>query len=192
MALTKLSWDIINKNLFVEGAKYWRTGYYNRKTGEESYICSEAKKTKCPCTALVRYFKRPNNDGESEQEQMSDEERGDSGQEQMSDEERGDSGEDMFDEDPRLNPVKYDITLVWASDPELHERFHETDLMEAKSEELKEAMTELMVKDPTLEPSVVIDKVLNDFTDSMDGSAKGELLAIFYRTRRESHLRYFL
>lgn len=91
-----------------------------------------------------------------------------------------------------LNPVKYDITLVWASDPELHQRFHETDLMEAKSEELKEAMTELMVKDPTLEPSVVIDKVLNDFTDSMDGSAKGELLAIFYRTRRESHLRYFL
>ena len=179
MALTKLSWDIINKNLFVEGAKYWRTGYYNRKTGEESYIYSEAKKTKCPCTALVRYFKRPNNDGESEQEQMSDEE-------------RGDSGEDMFDEDPRLNPVKYDITLVWASDPELHQRFHETDLMEANSEELKEAMTELMVKDPTLEPSVVIDKVLNDFTDSMDGSAKGELLAIFYRTRRESHLRYFL
>ena len=27
MALTQLSWDIINKNLFVEGAKYWRTGY---------------------------------------------------------------------------------------------------------------------------------------------------------------------
>ena len=100
-----------------------------------------------------------------------------------------DMATDMFEEDPRLYPDKYDIKLVWASDPELHHRFHEIDLMEAKNEELKEAMTELMVRDPTLEPSVVIDKVLTDFTESMDGSSKGELLAIFYRTRRESHLR---
>ena len=102
MALTQLSWDIINKSLFVEGAKYWRTGYYNRKTGEENYICSEAKKTKCPCTALVRYFKVPNADGE--QEHVSDDEHGDSGDEDMA--------TDMFEEDPRLYPDKYDIKLL--------------------------------------------------------------------------------
>ena len=54
----------------------------------------------------------------------------------------------MFDEYPRLYPHKYDITLVCASNPELREKFHKTDRMEAKTEERKEAMTELMVKDP--------------------------------------------
>ena len=49
MALSGENWDIINKNLFIEGAKYWRTGYFNQKTGEEQYICFEYKRTKCPC-----------------------------------------------------------------------------------------------------------------------------------------------
>ena len=40
MALSGENWDIIDKNLFIEGAKYWRTGYFNQKTGEEQYICS--------------------------------------------------------------------------------------------------------------------------------------------------------
>ena len=97
MALTNLNWDIINKNLFVEGNKFWRTGYYNKKTGEETYVCSEGKRTKCPCTALVRYFKRRENDNNVE----------DGGEEHVSDDERGDSADDegydmdLWKEDPR-------------------------------------------------------------------------------------------
>ena len=61
--------------------------------------------------------------------------------------------------------------------------------MDARSEELKEKMTELMKADPTLDPSVVIDKVLNEYTDRMEGPMKAELIFVFYRTRRGSHLR---
>ena len=50
-------------------------------------------------------------------------------------------------------------------------------------------MTELMKADPTLDPSIVIDKVLNEYTDKMEGPMKAELISVFYRTRRESHLR---
>ena len=28
------------------------------KTGEEFYTCSELRRTKCPCMAMVRYFKK--------------------------------------------------------------------------------------------------------------------------------------
>jgi hypothetical protein len=28
------------------------------KTGEEYYVCAEQKRSKCPCTALVRYFEK--------------------------------------------------------------------------------------------------------------------------------------
>ena len=58
MALCNQDWDIINRNLFVEGAKFWRSGYFNRKTGEEQYICSEYRRTKCPCSAMVPYVPR--------------------------------------------------------------------------------------------------------------------------------------
>ena len=58
-----------------------------------------------------------------------------------------------------------------------------------KSEELKERMTEMMKADPTLETSVVIDKVLDIVTSGMEGPLKAELVSVFYRTRRESHLR---
>ena len=36
--------------------------------------------------------------------------------------------------------------------------------MDAKMEEMKEKMTELIMCDPTLEPDTIVDKVLNDFT----------------------------
>ena len=79
---------------------------------------------------------------------------------------------------------------MYASPVEWHYKYHAIDLMEAKAEEMKEKMTEMMRQDPTLEPSTIIDKVLNDFTDSLEGQLKSELLAVFYRSRRESHLRY--
>ena len=50
--------------------------------------------------------------------------------------------------------------------------------MDAKSEELKEKMTELMQSDPTLDPSMVIDKVLNDYTDRMEGPMKAQLISV--------------
>ena len=78
---------------------------------------------------------------------------------------------------------------MWASNVNDHARYHEVDLMDAKSEELKEKMTELMQSDPTLDPSMVIDKVLNEYTDRMEGVMKAELISVFYQTRRESHLR---
>ena len=80
--------------------------------------------------------------------------------------------------------------LVYASDLEEHARYHSVDPMDAKDEELKEKMTELIRKDPTLDPSVVIDTILNNFTEGMDGNSRSELLAVFYRTKRESHLRW--
>ena len=70
-----------------------------------------------------------------------------------------------------------------------HARYHKIDLIDTKSEELKEKTTELMKADPTLDPSIVIDKVLNEYTDRMEGPMKAELISVFYRTRRESHLR---
>ena len=79
--------------------------------------------------------------------------------------------------------------LVWASPVDDHAKFHEINLMDAKSEQLNEKMTEVMKKDPTLEPSTVLDKVLNNYTDSMEGPIKAELISVFYRTRRKSHLR---
>ena len=51
--------------------------------------------------------------------------------------------------------------LVWASPVDDHAKFHEIDLMDAKSEQLNEKMTEVMKKDPTPEPSTVLDKGLN-------------------------------
>ena len=57
MTLPSIDWAIINKNLYVEGAKFWKSGYLNMDTGEELYRCAEYKKTKCQCTAMVRYFK---------------------------------------------------------------------------------------------------------------------------------------
>ena len=168
MALSGLNWHIINKNLFVEGAKYWRTGYFNRKTGEEKYICSEAKKSKCPCTALVRYVPK----------------------ELISETISNDSQYDIFgNEDLRLLPEKFEVVLVWASQTELHERYHEIDLIDAKCEEMKESMTEVMMKDPTLEPSTVIDKVVHSFTETLDGNSEGKLTSAFYGTKQESHLR---
>ena len=47
-----------------------------------------------------------------------------------------------------------------------------------------------MMRDPTLEPATIVEKVLNGFTDNLDGQAESELYAIFYRTRKESHHRY--
>ena len=52
--------------------------------------------------------------------------------------------------------------LVWASPVDDHAKFHEINLIDAKSKELNEKMTEVMKKDPTLEPSTVLDKVLNN------------------------------
>ena len=62
MALCNQDWDIINNNLFIEGVKFWSAGHFNLKTGEEFYVCSEHKKSKCPCTALVRYFVKKSTD----------------------------------------------------------------------------------------------------------------------------------
>ena len=58
MALCNQYWNIINNNLFIEGVKFWRAGHFNMKTGEEFYMCSELRRTKCHCMALVRYFKK--------------------------------------------------------------------------------------------------------------------------------------
>ena len=85
--------------------------------------------------------------------------------------------EDLLDEDARLNKEKYDVVLVYASPLELHAQFHEVDLMISKVEEMKEKMTELMIQDTTLEPATIIDKVLNDFTETKDGQEKSELIA---------------
>jgi hypothetical protein len=46
-----------------------------------------------------------------------------------------------------------------------------------------------MMSEPTLEPATIVEKVLNDFTDNLDGLAKSELNAIFYITRKESQLK---
>ena len=73
---------------------------------------------------------------------------------------------------------------MYASPAELHYPYHAIDLMEAKTEEMNEKMTEMMRTDPTLEPSTIIDNVLNDFTDSMAGQMKFELLTVFYPSRR--------
>ena len=191
MALSGENWDIINKNLFIEGAKYWRTGYFNPKTGEEQYICSEYKRTKCPCSALVRYYRRVRSASNTEEGGGGSSEQVVTGIEESHNEDRvtKEDDDDLLDEDARLNKEKYDVTLVYASPLELHAQFHEVDLMTSKVEEMKEKMTELMIQDPTLEPATNIDKVLNDFTETMDGQEKSELLASFYLTRRESHLR---
>ena len=61
--------------------------------------------------------------------------------------------------------------------------------MDAESEELKEKLTELMKADPTLDPSMVIDMVLNEYTNRMEGPRKAEPISVFYRTRRASHLK---
>ena len=88
-------WDIINKNLFIEGVKFWRAG-------EEFYVCSEHKKSKCPCTALVRYFVKKstdppvgaNDDGEGEVD------------------EGGDAEASIFEEDPRGNSQNNDVVSL--------------------------------------------------------------------------------
>ena len=162
------------------------------KTSEEFYMCSELRRTKCPCMVAG------GDQGLGEEDDHGCE---------------GDILDDdsLFEEDPRDNKLKYDVvsldyklsklsirilkyflfiqTLVWASNVEDHASYHEIDLMDAKSEELKEKMTELMKADPILDPSIVIDKILNEYTDKMEGPMKAELISVFYRTRRESHLR---
>ena len=42
---------------------------------------------------------------------------------------------------------------------------------------MKEKVTELLMCDPTLEPDTIVDKVLNDFTDNLQGQPKSELSA---------------
>ena len=93
MALSSHNWDIINNNLFVEGAKYWRGGHFNYKTWEEYYVCSEQKKSKCPCSAMVRYIVRPTDDSLPEEDQ--------------------DVSHDVTELlDPRLDKEKYDVVSL--------------------------------------------------------------------------------
>ena len=102
MALCKKDWDITNSYLFIKGVKFWRAAHFNFKTREQIYVCSEQKKSKCPSTALVRYFKKssgppvranePSIDGDSEGWV-------DGG---------GEAEASMFEEDPRENSQKYD------------------------------------------------------------------------------------
>ena len=136
MALSGENWDIINKNLFIEGAKYWRTGYFNPKTGEEQYICSEYKRTKCPCSALVRYYRRVRSASNTEEGGGGSSEQVVTGMEASYNEDRAteEEDEDLLDEDARLNKEKYDVVLVYASPLELHAQFHEVDLMISKVE----------------------------------------------------------
>ena len=67
--------------------------------------------------------------------------------------------------------------LVYAIPVETNTGFNKIDFMDAKVEEMKEKMTELITWDPTLEPDTIVDKLLNDFTDNLEGQAKRELAA---------------
>ena len=134
MALCYQDWDIINKNLFIEGVKFWRAGHFNMKTGEEFYTCSELRRTKCPCMALVRYFKKveksvplppPSNVPSA---RVGDHAAGGQGQGEVADLAGGDQGQDedddhgcegdmvdddfIFEEDPRDNKMKYDVVSL--------------------------------------------------------------------------------
>ena len=169
MALCNQDWDIINRNLFVEGAKFWRSGYFNRKTGEEQNICSEYRRTKSPCSAMVRYVPRGEPDSDPALSSVCADAENDEGD--------GAEDDELLPDDARLQSDKYDIVLVYATPVELHAEFHEIDLMNAKVEEMKEKMAEIMMRDPTLEPATIVDKVLNDFTDNLDGNAKSELIS---------------
>ena len=57
MTLFSQKWSIVNKNLFIEGVNFSRAGHFNPITLEELYVCSEYERSKCPCTAVVRYYK---------------------------------------------------------------------------------------------------------------------------------------
>ena len=75
-----------------------------------------------------------------------------------------------------LHIDKYEV-LVYAIPVETNTGFNKIDFMDAKVEEMKEKMTELITWDPTLEPDTIVDKLLNDFTDNLEGQAKRELAA---------------
>ena len=102
MTFSNRDWNIINKNLFIDGVKFWRAGHFN----------------------MVRYFKKveksvplpPSDATDGEAHEVLGQDGGevcDQGQDEEHDHgcEAEDVSQSIFDEDPRENKQKYGV--VW-------------------------------------------------------------------------------